>query len=134
MEMVGPPKCISMILCESIHRDERTKNLILVGTFNRITGKSLPIPLPKFCVLFTLTDGQGEFDLSLSIENADSGQPLVEMKGPMTLSDPLSISDFDVEFKGLVFAEEGKYWLVLKANDEILNQRPFEVKIVEESS
>lgn len=121
------PTCIAMLLCESIYRDEASKNLIVVGTFNYVHAPDFPLRMHKMSVLFTMTGGNGEYDVSLSVEHEKSGHTLVEMKGPMTFADPLSINDFIIEMGGLEFKEEGKYWLVLRANEAILNQRPFEV-------
>ena len=127
-EAAETPTCLSIILCESIYRDEKTKNLILVGTFNRVRAVTgFPLQHPKACVLFTLTGGPGQYDVSLTVEHEETSQALLEMRGPMTLTDPLSINDFVVELHGLQFPEPGKYWIVLKANEAILNQRPLEV-------
>ncbi len=121
------PECVSIILCDDIYRDERTKKLVIVGTFNNINAHALPAIHQKLTVLFTLTNARGEYEIALGIENARTGDLIVEMKGPAQLPDPLKIIDFNIELVGLPIPEAGKYWVVLKANDEIIAQRPFTV-------
>ncbi|MCG3180565.1 MAG: hypothetical protein BIFFINMI_02927 [Phycisphaerae bacterium] len=124
------PTCLSFIVCDAIYRDENTKKLIVVGVFNNITTHGLPAIHSKMCILFTLTDGRGKVDLSLSIEHEKTGAQIVEMRGPLQMDSPLMIRDFHVEFGNLQFPAEGKYWIILKADGEIVNQRPFRVSLV----
>ena len=45
----------------------------------------------------------------------------------MKIEDPLSIHDTNVALQNIRFPEEGKYWVVLRADEEIIQQRPFTV-------
>jgi len=118
------PKCISIILCDDVFRDERSKKLVIVGTFSNING-SLPVLHSRMCVLFTLTNGRGDFDFCLSIEHAETERALVQVQGPMTLRSPLDIIDYNVELLGTRFDVAGKYAVNLKANGELIATRPF---------
>ncbi len=121
------PECVSIILCDDIYRDERTKKLVIVGTFNNINVRSFPSIHHQLKILFTLTNGRGNYTIELSIENARTGNAIMKLKGPAQLPDPLKIVDFDIGLVGLPIPEPGKYWVVLKADDEIIAQRPFTV-------
>ena len=121
------PTCISIILCEKIYRDEQTKNLIIVGTFNTIGFSEFPNTYHQMSVLFTLTGARGERELSLSIEHARTGQRLIELKGPVRFDNPLAIVDINIALHGVVFHDPGKHWIVLRVGEEIINQRPFTV-------
>jgi len=116
-----------MIICDDVFRDEQTHKLILVGTFNSIWTDRLPCVHPKMCVLFTLTNGNGTYDSTLTIEHEKTAEKVVELSGPMNIADPLSIADFHVELGKLKFRHAGKYWVALSADGEILQQRPFNV-------
>ncbi len=116
--------CISIIVCDDIYRDEQTKKLILVGTFNSITAPSLPCRHKRMSVLFTLTNARGTYDLSLSIEHVKTEQKVVEFAGPFRADDPLAIHEVHVTLENAVFPEEGKYWVSLSADGEIIQQRP----------
>ena len=125
------PTCISIILCDDVYRDERTKKLIIVGTFNNINARSFPCVHQKMTILFTLTNAKGTYDLALSVESAKTGHLICEMKGPAQLNAKLQTVDVDVALQNLSFPEPGKYWITLKADGEIISQRPFTVKHVE---
>jgi len=123
--------CVSILVCDDVYRDEQTKKLVIVGTFNQITTASFPCMHPKMSVLFTLTNGNGTYDVALAIEHEESATMIAELKGPLQVTDPLAINDVIVQFVGAVFPKAGKYWVVLKANGEIIGQRPFMVKLPE---
>ena len=120
--------CVSMMICDSIYRDEQTKKLILVGTFNAITTRTLPCRHPRMSVIFTLTNGRGKYHLRLSIEHERSGHEVATLQGPLIVDDPLEVTDVNVELLDIEFTEEGKYWVVLSADGDILQQRPLWVK------
>jgi len=117
--------CVSIIICDDIYRDEVSKKLVIVGTFNRVTAPSFPCKHGRMSVLLTLTNGRGEYDLSLAIENARTGELVAEVKGPLAVQDPLAISDINLQLHNLVFPTADKYWVMLKADEEIIGQRPF---------
>lgn len=119
--------CVSMVICDDIYRDEHTKKLIIVGAFNNISAPSMPCIHRRMHVLLTLTNGQGNYDVSLSVEHEKTGHKIIEIRGPMKIEDPLSIHDTNVELQNVGFQEEGKYWVVLRADEEIIQQRPFTV-------
>lgn len=119
--------CVSMVICEDIYRDELTKKLIIVGAFNNIWASKLPCVHLKMHVLFTLTNGQGDYDVSLSVEHDKSGHKIVEVRGPLKIEDPLSIQDNNFLLRNVGFEHEGKYWVVLRADEEIIQRRPFNV-------
>jgi hypothetical protein len=121
--------CISIIVCENVYRDETTKNLIIIGTFNKIAAPKLPCTFQRMCVLFTVTNGRGTYNVALSIVHEETAHQVAQLHGPMTISDPLAINDINVELRNLVFPSAGKYWVELKADDAILQQRPFLVEV-----
>lgn len=129
--MANPEKlsCISIVICDDIYRDETTKKLIVVGMFNSIIAQSVPCIHERMHVLFSLTNGRGDYDLSLSIEHEKTGAVVSEVKGPFHVDDPLAIGDINMELHRLVFPKEGKYWVTIKTDGEILQQRPFALSL-----
>jgi hypothetical protein len=75
-------------------------------------------------VLLTLTNGRGEYDLSVAIEHASTGEPVAEIRGPLTVQDPLGIFDINMQLNKLQFPTPGKYWVTVKADGQIIQQRP----------
>ena len=117
--------CVSIIVCDDIYRDDVSKKLIIVGTFNRIIAPRFPYKHERLHVLFTLTNGRGSYDVTLAIENADTGEPVADFKGPLKIEDPLAIVDVNVRLNYLVFPSPGKYWVKLESDGQIIQQRPF---------
>lgn len=121
--------CISIIVCDDVYRDERTKKLIIVGVFNSIAGRELPVRHPRMCVLFSITNGNGTYDLGLTIEHEATGTEIMRVNGPFEVKDPLGVYDIHVELRGLSFPHDGKYWVTLRSGEAILQQRPFSIKM-----
>ncbi len=121
------PECLSIVICDRIYRDEKTKNLILAGTFNTISLRSIPSLAPPMSVLFTLTQGRGNYDMALKIEHADSNEAILEMRGPLALTDPLQIADFHVDLAGIEFRSAGKYFVSIYIDGAPIKMRPFTV-------
>ncbi len=119
------PTCISLILCDTIYRDETTKKLIIVGTFNRVTAPALPTVVPKLTFLFTLTNLNGDYELRLRIEHEKSGQAVAQVRGRLSVTDPLGTVDGHLELNNVQFKDGGKHWIILEADGAILSQRPF---------
>lgn len=126
-EALERPSCLSIIISDAVYRDEVTKKLIIVGTFNTIHAQAFPHRHDHMNVLFSLTSGRRTYEVALAIENGSSGTALTEIKGPMRLDNPLHITDVNVELRHLEFPEPGKYWVTLRVDGEIICQRPFMV-------
>ncbi len=115
--------CVSIIICDDIYRDERTKKLVIVGTFSTIQ----PITFPhhqKLHILMTLTNGNGEYDVALRVVHEESDQAVVEVRGPMKIDTPLRITEINVPMV-VPLTAAGKYWVEVISDGEILAQRPF---------
>lgn len=124
-ETIERPSCLSIIISDAVYRDEITKKLIIVGTFNTIHAQTFPHRHEHMNVLFSLTSGRRTYEVALAIENGSTGASLTEIKGPMRLDNPLNITDVNVELRNLEFPEPGKYWVTLRVDGEIICQRPF---------
>jgi hypothetical protein len=128
------PTCISVVICDDIYRDEQTKKLIIVGTFNQISAPAVPARHARMCVLITLTGGRGEHEMTVAIEHAETGERSTEVSGPLELENPLLICDLNLTLNGAVFPAYGKYWLDVLVDGELIGQRPFQVVPAEEQS
>lgn len=124
--------CVAMVVCDDIFRDVQTGKAILVGAFSTIGCEEFPALHHQLSVYFTITNGNGEYDLSLSIEEEATGNNLVTLRGPLTTKDPLELADIDIHFRHVEFPSPGKYWITLKSDGEIINQRPILLKRLEE--
>ncbi len=121
-------ECVSIILCDDVYRDEATKKLVIIGTFNRIYASDFPALHQQMVVLFSLTNAKGSYELWLRISNEATGQDICRIGGPFVQENPLAMVDVNVKLRGVQFPEPGKYWVVLESDREVLRQRPFVVE------
>ncbi|HXE53275.1 MAG TPA: hypothetical protein VN541_09685 [Tepidisphaeraceae bacterium] len=121
------PSCLAIILCEETYKLEGCNNLVIANTFHGITCGSLPGVFPKITVLFTLTNGHGHYDIELSISEAATENVIRRFTAEVTADNPLQIADRIVSLRGVQFQSPGKHWVELRANGELISQRPFMV-------
>lgn len=117
--------CISMILCESAHRIDRTGNLILVNVFNVLRLSAFPAHQPRLALLFSLTGGHGKYNLRIAINSATNNVAVIDSTQQIVMKDPLAVVDVIAEMEGVRIPQPGKFWLELHANGELIAQRPF---------
>lgn len=119
------PECLNFLLCDDVFRDIDTKKTIAVGIFDTLFATQVPALHPQLCFFITLTDGHGNYELSLAIENAQNGDVILELKGPLMIADPLKTADITLKVHHAVFPVFGKYWACLKIGGTLIKQRPF---------
>lgn len=125
----SPPTCLSILLCDEVYFDPRLKKRVIVGTFNAITSGRFPFHHGRMQVLWTLSGGHGDYDVTVAIVSARTGDPVLETTKRFRLADPLGVIDAQVTIEGTPFEEPGKYWVELRANGEIVGQRPMHVLV-----
>ena len=118
------PRSVMLVICDKAYRDHESGNMILAGTFNAIRSKRYPVRFSSMDVVFTLTDGRGQFEACLRIEHVATGEAVFEIKGPMVLDDPLAIHDYNVRLSQVIFPEPGKYVVELLIDGLAINSRP----------
>jgi hypothetical protein len=121
-----PPTCIAIVLCAEVIEDKRTSNRTLIHLFNTINVARLPARQPTLCVLYSLTDGRGEWTVRLTIDTP-SGQTLFQADNRIVFHDPLGTIDYVAEILGLPLAEAGEYRIELSCGHRPLGSRRFRV-------
>lgn len=122
---VESPICTIVLVCEQIIQDRVTGKLSLIGVFNRLTAQQFPHQ-ETISVFFSLTNGRGQVDIRLQIEQDDS-EMLVQIRGTHTIPSPLTILDHGVQLKKAAFNKPGRHWATVWCGEELLNRRPFDV-------
>lgn len=119
-------KCISILLCERVYRIQGTPgNVIITNGFHFLAMPAFPCKCGPMTVLFTLTEGHGDYEMILSLTHAGSGHEIGHWKSRQRLTDPLAVADVEVRLKGVSLPEPGKYLFDLKCNGEPIASRPF---------
>ena len=121
-------KCISILLCERVYRVEGTQgNVIITNGFHFLNLSAFPCRFGPITVLYTVTDGHGDYDMVLSLTNAASGDEVGRWKGRQRMTDPLMVADVEMVLTRVRLPEPGKYVFDLKCNGEVIASRPFYV-------
>lgn len=122
------PRALAMVICEMVTRDEATKNVCLLGLFNRLTAPGLPMVHGRLHVFVSLTDGHGKQPFCLQCRAPDESV-VFEAKGEMAFEDPLSVADLNIEIRGLMFEVPGNYVFEFHCGGELLTMRRFSVVV-----
>ncbi len=122
-----PLTCIAIILCEAVYKVEARSNLIIINTFHALGVSQFPCRFPKITVLYTVTNGRGRYDVRLCVVHAGSGETILEVPDVIQLDSPLIIADTQATLRDVPLPAAGKYWVEIRANDELIGQRPFYV-------
>ena len=89
------PIPLAMLICDTVIEDKLTGKKSLIGLFNSINAKSVPITHPSLNVYITLTEGRGSYEgkLRCLIDN----DTVLEIGGPLTFKHPFPASIFPLK-------------------------------------
>jgi hypothetical protein len=120
--------CVSILLCESAYWIARTEgNLVIANAFNVMRVSAFPAFVPKITMIFSLTDARGQYELTMSVIDAESGEPVTQFTRPFRVDNPLVVTDLVAEVNGIRIPKPGRFWLELKSDGNLMAQRPFHV-------
>ncbi len=124
------PSPIALVVCDNVYHESRGKRA-LVGLFNQISAREVPVVHPRLCVYASVTDIRPGAKLRLDIVHSevDEGEGvIVSMEGPPPSgTEPTTICDLNFELNNVKFPEPGRYYIRFWGNEHLLLQRPFEV-------
>jgi hypothetical protein len=127
---VPPLKCISILLCEPVYRVAGTPgNVIITNGFHLLNLSAFPCRFGPITVLYTVSDGHGDYDMALTLTQAATGNEVGQWKGRQKLTDPLIVADVEMILTRVRLPEPGKYLFDLKCNGEVIASRPFYVNL-----
>src|SRR5438132_634080 len=116
--MLQLPNVVGLILCEQVIIEEKTRNVTLVNSVNRVRCPTFPSPSQRFVVYAVLTDGLGDATMSLIVSRLDTLEDVVESHWPMEFRDPLRDIRLVVRLPSLSFPAPVRYQFSLLADGE----------------
>jgi hypothetical protein len=124
------PKCLALILCESVTYSASTGEPSVVRAFETFPVARFPARTQRFSVWMQLTDGNGSVTLSLIIEHIppDRVEPdvLALVKFTRTFHNPNAVLEHEAVLQdGIELEEVGRYRLRLEADGVTIMQRYF---------
>lgn len=118
------PYPLAMVVCDGIWRDPYTGKNTLIGTFSVIGGGQFPLVHPIMSVYVSLTDGRGQFPITIQLVDVDEvNSPILEMSQEISLSDPRQVAELAFMAANVEFPHSGEFRLKLMASREFLLER-----------
>lgn len=118
------PVCLTLLFCErAVVREDRRFDLI--GVFNQVVPTAFPFRLT--CVVhFALIEGQGDYDVELSIEDDLRETLMASAVKRISLRTPMVVHEEPVSLEATI-PGPGGYTVRLRANGEMIASRAFAV-------
>jgi hypothetical protein len=127
------PTLKSLIVCDEIIRDERTKKTSLINIFNNIMSSMFPVQHSRMVVHIALTDGRGTARGKLRLLNSrtitSDSIPIFEAEGNVTFPNPLEVVNLVFDLHNVTFPEAGNYLFEFLINDQIIGSSRFSVQL-----
>jgi len=93
----------------------------IIGIFSEIKAIKFPALHPNFSVISNIEGKEGEYDQTIELLDS-SGKKMAAVSGKSEIKKDGSKNNFVANFVNIVFPEEGKYKIISRINDEILNK------------
>jgi hypothetical protein len=127
MGMVQRPSAVGLILCRMVIVEEKTRNVTLANSFQRLAFESLPATPEPFCVYTILTDGLGDIVLDLVVSRCDTLEEIYTRSFQATFRDPLRQLRLWWRVRSCSFPVSGPYEVGLRAGGETIAQSVVEI-------
>ncbi len=120
------PKLIplSMVICDSVIQDIKTRKKSLIGIFSQINAVVVPVQHPHISVFLVLTEGNGRYVCDLRCVRDDDGAVIMKAQGAIEFKDPQQILELVFDLKGPVFPAFGHYrFEFLAEQDPVISRK-----------
>lgn len=125
------PKCLAIVICESVVEDARTHNKCILNSYNTIGALGFPTTQDRLTVFVSLTDGRGKAPLEVRFAKDGSKQEVFSLTGEVAFKSPLEVVDLTVDMRQVPIPEEGNYAIQIYISGEMIAERRLKVTKVE---
>jgi hypothetical protein len=128
MATVQRPSAVGLISCRLVIVEDKTRNVTLANTFQRLAFASFPAIPEPFCVYTVLTDGLGDIVLDLVVSRCDTLEEVYTRSFKATFTDPLRQLRLWWRVRSCSFPVPGPYEFALRAEGETITQGVVEIE------
>ena len=129
--MPQTPKCKAIIICDDVIEDKHSGKKSIIGAFNTLWANKFPASHPQAVLFLSLTDGQGEVDVSIRIvkdlQPNMSGQDIFKADGKVKFENPLDTAEMILRLHNLPLPSPGNYSFIVEVNGEMIGDRRVKV-------
>lgn len=121
------PNVLSINVCDTIIRDEKTKKVSLIGLFSTIQAHSFPASHELMHVYISMTNGHGKYETDVRFVNLEDNHPIVGMRGEVNFNSPLDVVEINIEWRDIPFKKPGNYAIEVLCDKNLVSSRKFQV-------
>ena len=121
------PIGLTLVLCDTIIEDVRTKKKSLIGLFTQITAEKFPYTHPKTDVLVSMTGCLGTVPCTITCSLDGAEKPLVSVNFKVDVHSPRDVADVVLSIKSMRFPAPGLYMIRVLADGIPFMMRPIRV-------
>jgi uncharacterized protein DUF6941 len=122
------PIAIGLLACDQVIVEEHTRNVTPVNCFTYRKVRGFPSEPQSFTVLAFLTDGLGEIELEVVLQDLDNMEELYRVGRRVVFNSPLHEYRFVFRFRDISFPAEGAYEIMLIADNELVAARKIRIE------
>jgi hypothetical protein len=117
------PQLNFLHICNDAFTTEGTRSLNVIGIFDMVHAKQLPVLIPKFSTVAHVHAREGPHKLKMIIKN--DGEVLAEAKSEFSGTNHQWIN----HFAGMTFKKAGEYLFELYVDDELIGTKRLNVTV-----
>jgi hypothetical protein len=131
--MIPPPIPIGLTVCDYVIVEEGTGKVSLIGSYSDIGVPHFPAVAPPFCVVATLTNGQGNATIELTLTHLETDEETHSVR--QTVQFPSRFTEVLLLYRiaGWTFPEAGTYLFTLQVDGEWIAHRRVHVHTTEDT-
>ena len=121
------PLVLSINICDTVIRDEKTRKVSLIGLFSVINAQTFPVRHPLMHVYVAMTNGHGQQQIGIQFVKISDGKALFGMQGDIVFPSPLQVVELNLEWRDVMFDEPGDYVVEVLCGGQKIGDRKFKV-------
>jgi len=129
--MSPTPIALSLVLCEKVIVEDKTKNHSLINTFTKLRVPQFPSPLQQFAVYTALTDGFGEGIMDLVVTLVEMDEVIYSYRNRLRFPDRLMEVQALIHVSKCSYPVAGQYLFTLLIDGVWVAHRRLEVVLKE---
>ena len=121
-----PPKCKAILLCDQVIIDSLTGKPSVIGIFGGFNAPSFPGQTAPFTAFLQLTDGIGEYQITIEILDLQEEAVIARAQGPpINFPDRAMKMNCFIAVPPLPLAHAGRYDFVVLADGQEIDRQQF---------
>lgn len=124
-----PPVLLAILICDTIIDDKITNKKSLIGLFNQVAAREVPVRHAGLHLFVSLTDGRGMAEGEIRVVRSDTEAVVANLSGPIEFPNPMAVVELDFGIHDLLFPVAGEYRFQFYCNGELLGERKFAVVV-----